>query len=163
MSWKIRKYVCRWNQDTFKMHGHSVLCFILQVESNTSSPMEWPYPPAYCTVLHFFSITAVSASIFSMCILAWLRFMGTTYPFFFHGSLLSTKTFGYSTILGAWTCAVALAMPHTVFVREIIVNTTVNIGMWSTHSRSFKVIVNCLWEYPITKKQHQRKSWSQLI
>jgi len=91
----------------------------LQVESNTSSATEWPYPPAYCTVLHFFSITAMSASIFSMCILAWLRFMGTVFPFYFRRSLLSTKSFGYSTIPGAWTCAAVLALPQAIFVREV--------------------------------------------
>nr|XP_039248588.1 galanin receptor type 1-like [Styela clava] len=80
----------------------------------TSSSM-WRFGAFLCPVIPFICNCSMAVSIYTICALAWMRFMALVMPFRFRRSCISTRKAGYFVILAIWIAGIILSIPNLVY------------------------------------------------
>lgn len=80
----------------------------------------WRYGNFLCRVIPFLATGSMAASIYTICALAWMRFMALVMPFRFRRSRISTRKAGYFVIAAIWIASSILSLPTLIHygVRE---------------------------------------------
>ncbi|XP_078483758.1 galanin receptor type 1-like [Ciona intestinalis] len=86
-------------------------------QAMSNSPISLGVDSFLCPSLHFISVLTMSVGIFTICALAWMRFMALIVPFRFQGSMMSTRTFGCIVLVVVWVISCVVSTPNLVYYR----------------------------------------------